>query len=463
MFLILLEVAKCSTIIPCATDNDCLVRNRPDVHSYYCVDNICQKIVPPGKHCHTPKECASYSFYGPLACSSKCRVETECDLSRNTQIETPYCCKSIPEKKRCNPNRPTHLSGCDIKQACVLSREGHYTCVSKKSNGWIVGVFLSVTGNICINTGVNIQKKSYTKSAVTLFGIDMSMFYLGCFIYFIGKIFGYSSYVFGNQSLLAALSATGLVSNSILAPLINQEIFTWKDVCAIFFVFSGTTLIVMNTKISHKIYSLCELLKMYKRTDTILWFGFILLTIAGLYFFTKFVETNSDWELPEDYFGFLRKEEVWFEEEGFVMKYVMILAYVWLSSFIASFTTLSIKSLGEIIDKTLSGDNQFTSSVTYIFIVGLVVCTFGQIYWLNRALRRYDALLVVPLFHISWTILSIFTAGIYFQEFEHYSRSQFTNFILGIGIIFIGSLFLASRITSRNRIDIHEETSTKTK
>jgi magnesium transporter len=280
------------------------------------------------------------------------------------------------------------------------------------------------------------------------------MFYLGCFVYFLGKIFGYSSYIFGNQSLLAALSATGLVSNSILAPMINEEIFTWKDVCAIFFVFCGTTLIVINTKISHKIYSLCELLKMYKRTDTIMWFSFIILTIIGLYIFIKFVEVNSDWELPDDNLGILKREDVWFEEEGYVIKYLMILAYVWLSSFIASFTTLCIKSLGEIIDKTLSGDNQFTSYVTYVFIVGLVVCTFGQIYWLNRALRRYDALLVVPLFHITWTILSIFTAGIYFQEFEHYNKSQFTNFIIGIGIIFIGSVFLASRITNRNRIDI---------
>ncbi|EOB14769.1 Non-imprinted in Prader-Willi/Angelman syndrome region protein 2 [Nosema bombycis CQ1] len=204
-------------------------------------------------------------------------------------------------------------------------------------------------------------------------------------------------------------------------------------------------------------------MKLYKRPETIMWFTFIVMTILGLYFFIKFVEVNSDWELPDEQLGILKRENVWFEEEGVVMKYLMILAYVWLSSFIASFTTLSIKSLGEIIDKTLAGENQFASYITYIFILSLIICTFGQIYWLNRALRRYDALLVVPLFHITWTILSIFTAGIYFQEFEYYSKIQFTNFLIGIGLIFIGSMFLASRITNRNRIEIREETNNDNK
>nr|AHW68400.1 putative nucleotide-sugar transporter [Nosema pernyi] len=456
--LVLFLTSALSSIIPCATDKDCLIRSRPDIHSYFCVDSICQKLVGPGHHCSKPSECASYSFYGPLACTSKCRVEQECDLTKLIQINTPYCCKGIPEKKRCNPNRPKHLSGCDLKQSCLLNSEGHYNCVSKKSNGLIFGVLLSVSGNIFINTGVNLQKKSYKQSSVNLLGVDLDLFFVGCFVYLIGKITSYLSYIFGNQSLLAALSATGLVSNSILAPMINKEIFTWKDLIAIFFVFSGTTLIVINNNVSHKNYSLCELMKMYKRPETIMWFAFILMTILGLYFFIKFVEVNSDWELPDEQLRIFKRENVWFEEEGVVMKYLMILAYVWLSSFIASFTTLSIKSLGEIIDKTLGGENQFASYVTYIFILGLIICTFGQIYWLNRALRRYDALLVVPLFHITWTILSIFTAGIYFQEFEYYSKVQFTNFLIGIGLIFLGSMFLASRITNKNRIEIREET-----
>jgi hypothetical protein len=313
-------------------------------------------------------------------------------------------------------------------------------------------VFLSISGNIGINVGVNLQKRSYRHAYIEILRTRFQTFYVGCIMYVLGKIFGYCSYVFGNQSFIAVLGATGLVSNSIFAPMINDELFTWRDFCAILFVFAGTTLVVMNTTITHKMYSLCELMKMYKRTETLVWFGYSLIMIVYLFAFIKYVEINSNWELPGERMMFLKSGSVWFEEDGFVMKYVMALAYVCLSSFIASFTTLSIKSLGEMIDKTISGDNQFVFFTTYFFILVLGVCTFFQIYWLNRALRHYDALLAIPMFHVTWTLLSIITAGIYFREFEQYTASQLKIFACGVGVIFVGSLFLGSRITNKTRI-----------
>ncbi|ADM11152.1 uncharacterized protein Eint_030060 [Encephalitozoon intestinalis ATCC 50506] len=436
----------------CLKDSDCLTRSRPDVHSMFCVDNICQKVLPPGKHCTRPTECSSYSFFGPLACTGKCKVENECEYGKDDNFDSMYCCRSIPQGKECNPNRPGSLSGCDITQSCLMGKKGFYECVPDKSNSWLLGVFLSISGNIGINIGINLQKKSYKQSHIRLFNMNLQTFYAGCFTYGLGKILGYCSYLFGNQSLMAVLSATGLVSNSILAPMINEEIFTWKDFSAIFFVFAGTTLIVMNTATSHKVYTLCELLKMYTRVETLVWLGFIILVIIVLFIFVKYVEVNSNWELPDENMIFLRREGVWFDEEGTVIKYTMVLAYVCLSSFIASFTTLSIKSLGEMIDKTVAGDNQFIFLTTYCFIIILATCTFFQIYWLNRALRHYDALLVIPMFHVTWTLLSIFTAGIYFREFEQYTRYQLSVFVCGVILIFFGSFFLGSRITNKTYI-----------
>lgn len=436
----------------CAKDSDCLTRSRPDIHSMFCVNGTCQKILPPGKHCVRPTDCSSYLFFGPLACTGKCKVENECEYGGDSNLDSMYCCRSIPEGKACNPSRPGVLNGCDARQSCLLGARGVYECVPDKSSSWVFGVLLSVSGNIGINVGVNLQKKSYRQSHIRLFGMGLQTFYAGCFVYGVGKVLGYCSYVFGNQSLIAALSATGLVSNSILAPMINEEVFTWRDFCAISFVFAGTTLIVMNTTIAHKVYTLCELMKMYRRSEALLWFGFIILVIITLFIFIKYVEINSNWELPDESMVFLRREGVWFDEDGAVMKYAMVLAYVCLSSFIASFTTLSVKSLGEMVDKTIAGDNQFVFLTTYFFIMVLAACTLFQIYWLNRALRRYDALLVIPLFHVTWTLLSIFTAGIYFREFEQYSGRQLNVFAVGIAVIFVGSFFLGSRITTKTRI-----------
>ncbi|KAF7683146.1 putative magnesium transporter NIPA8 [Astathelohania contejeani] len=440
----------------CIIDSDCWTKSRPDIHSMYCINNICQRIKPPEYHCINPTDCASYFFYGPLACTAKCHVENECEFDENNTVDSIYCCRNVPEGKDCMGSRPGLLSGCDKKQSCLINSEGEYKCMSRSVNSWIVGVILSVLGNLLINFGINLQKKSFLQNYYDAFGLKFKLFYLGVGIYVLGKISGFSSYIFGNQSLLASLGAVGLIANSIFAPMINNEIFTWKDFISIILVLTGTSFIVANSGRSHRVYSLCELIKLYKRKETVCWFGFILALIACLFFLIKFIEVNSDWAIPSNDFLFLKSETTYFEENGLLLKYIMVLFYVGLSGSIASLTTLFAKSFGEMIDKTISGENQFLFGVTYLFFILIVLFTTLQIYWLNRALRHYDALLVIPLFHVIWTLFSVATGGIYFQDFEHYSWEQFKGFLTGLGIIFLGSTFLGSRIMNRNKIETNK-------
>lgn len=451
LFLSLLSEAVAA--FECLLDNDCRSSGLLDINSYYCVDNRCTKLKRGGMYCARPEECASYPYYGPLACSATCKPNNEC---YSPEVEkTPFCCRTIPKKGACSPGRPGMLSGCSALHVCE-TKEGEGACSDAQGQSWMLGVFCSVFGNILINVGINYQKKSYTQDYFNILGVTVNVMLIGSIIYCCGKLVSFMAYLFGSQSMIAGLSATGLISNSIFAPLINQEIFTWKDAAAIVFVVLGTTILVSNTSVSHAVYSLCELLKMYKSPGTLAWFGFIISSIVLLFLFLKFVEINSDWELYDsEYFQFL-STDVFFDEDGIVCKYLMIFVYVLLSSFIASFTTLSIKSLAEIIDRIYKGDNLLFSKMFNFFIFSLVACTLLQIYWLNRALKHYDALLVIPIFHITWTILSILTAGIYFQDFDHYSPGQVRGFIWGLLTIFIGSIFLATRITARNRVETDE-------
>ncbi|KAI5149504.1 magnesium transporter [Enteropsectra breve] len=427
----------------CVVDGDCKLSLLPDFNGLYCVNHKCQTIKRSGSRCKIPTDCASYSFYGPLACSSACDRRGEC--SYGPQEKTKYCCKAIPLNGECAIGRPGTLSGCSGSQTCSLAN-GVATCQERTSNSWMLGSFLSISGNILICLGLNYQKKSYVSETLKILSFEMNTMVLGAAIYTVGKTISFSAYVFGNQSLLAALSATGLVSNSIFAPLINNEIFTWKDGLAIGLVFLGTIVIISNTSRSHIAYSLCELMKMYKNPATVYWLLFIFTAIIFLFFLIKFVERNSNLEAPDEYFSFMQTSRVFFADDGFVCKYAMVLVYIFLSSLIASFTTLSAKSLGEIFDRILTGDRLFASKITWFFICALIGCTLLQIYWLNRALKHYDALLVVPIFHVSWTVLSILTACIYFQDFEHYSSKQLYYFLFGVWIIFSGSFVLSLRI-----------------
>lgn len=438
----------------CKVDEDCWVKPRPDTHSLYCIESKCQKILPPGFRCENPSECASFFYFGPLACSAKCRIENECEHFDIRNLNSKYCCRSVPEKGECMPDRPSMLSGCDPRQSCIMDGKDGFRCTSLGMSSWVYGAFMSILGNLCINIGINLQKKSYKKSSFRVLGILVYNFTLGILMYTLGKVLSFSAYIFGNQSLLASLSAFGLVANSIFAPLINNEVFTWKDFMAILLVLTGSSVIMMHAGRSERAFSLCELLKMYKKTETLVWFLFLGLLILGMYLLIKYVEVNSDWGLPDDFFAFLNRENVFFEEGGVVLKYLMLVMYVSLSALIAAFTSLFAKSFGEMVEKTISGDNQLFFGVTYMFFVLLVGFTFWQIYWLNRALKHYDVLLSLPVFHAIWTVLSIFNAGIYFSDFEYFTKTQVSGFILGLIIIFMGSVFLGSRVYDRDKIRV---------
>eukprot|EP00866_Antonospora_locustae_P000671 jgi/Antlo1/671/1190 len=437
----------------CSLDRDCWSKSRPDIHSLYCVNSRCQRILAPGMHCTRPEDCSSFFYFGPLACSAKCKVENECEHLDIRNLVSRYCCRPVPENGECLPHRPNLLTGCGLNQSCVMDLNSRFICSSGNPNSWLYGVFLSITGNMCINIGINMQKKSYTVKCFEFLGIAADTFMFGAVMYSLGKILSFAAYIFGNQSLLASLSAFGLIANSMFAPLINQEVFTWKDFVAIFLVLTGSSVIVMYSGRSERAFSLCELLKMYTKAETLTWFAFLLLSMAAFYLLIKYVEVNSDWGVPDDLFSVFCREGIFFEENSYMLRYFMLIFYVGLSALIAAFTSLFAKSFGEMVEKTMSGDNQFLFGVTYVFFILLVSFTFWQIYWLNRALRHYDALLTLPVFHAMWTILSIFNAGIYFSDFEHFSRQQVVGFVSGLCTIFAGSFFLGLRVHDKDKTE----------
>lgn len=433
----------------CIFDSDCRSSYSNELSQKFCSGNRCVNLLPPLSPCKMPQECSSYSYYGPLACSAQCGTKNECGHLYFEKTE--YCCKSVPLSKKCNPSRPRRLNGCSKNHICLTENGKHY-CSEIPEHSWFMGAFLSIFGNCILNLGVNFQKKSYAKSQLHILTYPINTMFIGVTLYIIGKISSFSAYIFCNQSFLAGLSASGLISNSIFAPMVNNEVFLWNDGVALSLVFLGTFIIIANTSKSHNTYTICELIKMLKQTRNILWIGFIFTMILSLFLLIKFVEINSSWGLAYDRFAFLKSDSITFEDNGLVLKYLMIFVYVFLSSFIASFTTLSIKILGVIANRYFTSDGSFLTFTTFFFVLTLVVCTFGQIYWLNRALKHYDALAVVPIFHMAWTILSIFTASIYFQDFETYSKNQLKNFLLGIFIVFSGSIFLGLKIRNRNTV-----------
>ncbi|KAI5159899.1 magnesium transporter [Nematocida ausubeli] len=417
----------------CRIDTDCQISKITGSHSLFCVDGQCVQLKPPGSACNAASECASYPFFGPLACSSPC--------------DKGLCCQFIPTGSACSVNRPIALSGCTSGFTCSNKEIGP-VCVPTISRLWVFGPLLSITGNLFINVGLNLQKKSYTVERESILGLSVNLFGMGVFLYVVGKISGFSSYVFGNQSLMTSLGAVGLIANSIFAPMINKEVFTVYDFLCIVFVLVGSSFVLSNSGSGKKEYSLFSLLKNYFALTTFLWFSFLVSMIAALVIFCIVVEENSDWKIGTQAPWVALDRKI--SKNSYLLKYGMLFAYIGVSACIASFTTLFAKSFGVLISITMGGNNQFFGPGPYLFGSLVFLCTVGQIYWLNRALKRYDALLVIPVFHIMWTLLSVTTAGIYFKDFSMFTSSQFKNFLAGLVTIFIGSGFLTFRMIGKD-------------
>ncbi|KAL5684083.1 hypothetical protein ACJX0J_010468, partial [Zea mays] len=62
---------------------------------------------------------------------------------------------------------------------------------------------------------------------------------------------------------------------------------------------------------------------------------------------------------------------------------------------------------------------------------------------LNEGLSLFDAILIVPMFQITWTFFSICIGFVYFQEYQVFDTLRIIMFVLGMTFVFVGISLLA--------------------
>ena len=134
-----------------------------------------------------------------------------------------------------------------------------------------------------------------------------------------------------------------------------------------------------------------------------------------------------------------------------ILKY-LVLEYALLASFMATFSTLIIKILGQMIKKHINQGSNLPIFTTILLLSILLAIVPIQLYWIIRALKYNEILVVVPLFHIFWSVLAIFTTRIYFQDFENFSKAQTRGFSFGLFMVFIGFISIILKIKNGKRI-----------
>ncbi|RIA93854.1 magnesium transporter NIPA-domain-containing protein [Glomus cerebriforme] len=128
-------------------------------------------------------------------------------------------------------------------------------------------------------------------------------------------------------------------------------------------------------------------------------------------------------------------------------KVLLPLAYAILASSMATITTLFAKSLINLLTVSIvHQDNQFKDLLSWAILFITISTAIGQVYWISMGLKKYDALLQVPIFYCNWSLFDIIGGGVYYDEFRNFQSTTYVGFILGVSLIFFGVSLLSKRL-----------------
>ncbi|KAF9934024.1 NIPA-like protein 3 [Mortierella alpina] len=140
-----------------------------------------------------------------------------------------------------------------------------------------------------------------------------------------------------------------------------------------------------------------------------------------------------------------------------LLRFCLPLSYAALGGMMASYTVLFAKSLINLLVTTIfDGQNQFTSFLAWVILIVTVVTAVSQVYWINMGLKKYDALLQVPVFFTIWVLLDIIGGGVYYMEFSQFTAKKYALFCFGVLTVFFGVALLAKRLALLAKEDVGE-------
>eukprot|EP00198_Chlamydomonas_reinhardtii_P012907 XP_001702244.1 predicted protein [Chlamydomonas reinhardtii] len=222
---------------------------------------------------------------------------------------------------------------------------------------------------------------------------------IGLIIFITGNVLNFVSFAFAAQSLLAALGSLQLVCNVFFAYMVNKEPVTKLIIFSTGCIIGGCVLLVVFGNQSSETYTVDELIDFYKKPAYIVYLVMMGVVVFGtyvLYLHSKKVCRKRG------------QRGVWY--------FLMLMSYSVFSAMLGSQSVLFGKSISVILRTTFSGDNQ--------------------------GLRMFPAMVIVPLMQICWTLFSIVSGMIYFEEYKGFTTLMWIMFPVGVVIVFSGVFLL---------------------
>lgn len=333
----------------------------------------------------------------------------------------------------------------------------------------LIGIASAICGNLVISIALNIQRYAHlqlrcapppsnvseeeqggTPSAQHLkpnyhggddssYNQTTSMAYLrsrwwwlGFFLMALGETGNFVAYGLAPASVVSPLGVIALVSNCIVAPIFFNERVSRQHIKGVIITVLGILLIITSVQTMASNTNYFAILPRaassspsphtsirfaISQTAFQVYMVIVLLLIAALLLQTTYLEPD-----PPHIFNL-------FSNLGLVALF-------------GALTVLCTKGLSSILNYSLS--EALRDPLTYALTAFLALTAIAQVIYLNRALKLFDATLVLPVHFVLFTISVIIGSEITYHDFEYTDPVHFTLFFAGCLLTFYGVWLITS-------------------
>ncbi|CAE8598557.1 unnamed protein product, partial [Polarella glacialis] len=217
------------------------------------------------------------------------------------------------------------------------------------------------------------------------------------------------------QSVVSLLGAWSLAVNALTAPWLLQELRSGRDFAAVAAIGAGISLTLLGVNRTDRSWTTDEVLARFDQPAVVGYLFAVPLAAAGLW---SFLRCNPSWHK----------------------------AWPALGALIGSVTLTTAKATMLLLGQVAAHGSQLLTRWQAPAIILLFAASLPlQVYFINVSLSLNDALYHIPVFFVLWSLLSLVTAEIVFEEFSEFSRLDWTQFSLGVIVLFVGVGFSARR------------------
>ena len=357
---------------------------------------------------------------------------------------------------------------------------------------WIVGCCIALFAAVSSNTGLNLQRLSHLENQfydpfkrkkprpqaeqTTMF--VRPRWLIGIALMILASVADFAALSFAAQSLVASLGSLSLVANALIAPLIVKEKITSREWKAIALICIGDCCCILFGQHKSEVYTLEGLMSLYEQPAFAVYAVIVTIYILVVWVSIQLIESTysprtsnqaggegdgvgeeRDHSIQSSSRGLGDKEEesdgkggaevsqyaFVYDPRSCVAKYHRI-SHAMLSGVIGAQSVLLGKSTAELIKTMIAGRGMMFAHVgTYIILVCMFLAIFCQVHYLNEALKRVEATIVVPIFQTFWTLVSVCGGFVFYKEYMDLRFAQVAMFCFGLMLTVIGIHMMTKR------------------